>query len=115
MENMLRGTDVGTIFLDEQLRIREFTPQITGAFHILPQDVGRRIDNFNHSIRYDRLMEDIEEVIRTEIRREREVADSQGNVYLLRILPYRTKVRNRRRGSRGRCQLAPPRGSDLGV
>lgn len=92
MDNLLRGTDVGTIFLDSELRIREFTPQVTQSFHILPQDVGRQIGNFNHCIRYDRLIDDIQEVIKNESRVEREVTDSQGRAFLLRILPYRTKV-----------------------
>jgi two-component system CheB/CheR fusion protein len=55
--------------------------------------VGRRIDNFNHSIRYSNLVADIEEVIRSENRIERGVFDSQGNAYLLRILPYRAPSR----------------------
>lgn len=92
MDNLLRGTDVGTIFLDSELRIREFTPQVTQAFQILPQDIGRQIGNFTHCIRYDRLIEDIQEVIKNDSRIEREVSDSEGRAYLLRILPYRTKV-----------------------
>jgi two-component system CheB/CheR fusion protein len=109
MENLLRGTDVGTIFLDEQLRIREFTPQVTHAFHILPQDVGRRIDNFNHTIRYDSLIQDIEQVIRTEQRIEHEVLDAQGRAYLLRILPlsHESQSGRGRPDARG-CQLAAP-------
>jgi two-component system CheB/CheR fusion protein len=93
MDNLLRGTDVGTIFLDKELCIREFTPQITKAFHVLPQDIGRPISNFNHSIRYDRLLDDIQEVIQHESHIEREVVDANGRSYLLRILPYRTKTK----------------------
>jgi two-component system, chemotaxis family, CheB/CheR fusion protein len=40
MDNLLASTDVGTIFLDGQLRIRKFTPQVTDTFGLLPQDVG---------------------------------------------------------------------------
>ena len=46
MDNLLRSTEVGTIFLDSDLCIRKFTPQIAGQFRILPQDIGRRIDSF---------------------------------------------------------------------
>ena len=41
MDNLLSSTDVGTIFLDGQLRIRKFTPQIAETFNLLPHDVGR--------------------------------------------------------------------------
>src|SRR6185312_7434761 len=59
MDNLLRSTDVGTIFLDQNLCIRKFTPQIGRAFDLLPQDVGRRIDSFSHNIIHPGLLEDV--------------------------------------------------------
>ena len=50
MDNLLRSTEIGTIFLDRSLRIRKFTPQIFHAFQILPQDIGRSIDTFSHNL-----------------------------------------------------------------
>ena len=47
MDNLLESIDVGTVFLDRELCIRKFTPRIADVFHILPQDVGRRIDSFS--------------------------------------------------------------------
>jgi two-component system CheB/CheR fusion protein len=90
MDNLLRSTEIGTIFLDRQMCIRKFTPQIARAFDLLPQDVGRRIDSFSHNIRDERLMDDLEEVIATGKPVERDVQDRHGNWLLLRILPYRS-------------------------
>ncbi|GIW79000.1 MAG: hypothetical protein KatS3mg105_0807 [Gemmatales bacterium] len=88
MENLFRSTDVAAIFLDSELRIRKFTPQISKTFQILPQDVGRRIDSFSHSIEHPTMIDDIRNVLNQQQTIEKEVRDHQGNHYLLRILPY---------------------------
>jgi len=90
MDNLLRSTDIGTIFLDRQLCIRKFTPQIARAFDLLPQDIGRRIDSFSHSIQYTNLVEDLVTVLETDAPIEKEVQDRAGNWFFLRMLPYRS-------------------------
>jgi two-component system CheB/CheR fusion protein len=91
MDNLLASTDIGTIFLDEELCIRKFTPQIAAQFHLLPQDVGRPIDSFAHNILHPGLVDDLRRVVTTGERCEREVQDQQGRWQYLRILPYRMK------------------------
>ncbi len=91
MDNLLRSTDIGTIFLDRDFAIRKFTPKIAHAFQLLPQDVGRRIDSFAHNILHDRLLDDVRHVLETHEPIERDVQDRFGEWFLLRILPYRTK------------------------
>ncbi len=91
MDNLLESTDVGTIFLDRELRIRKFTPQIGQDFHLLPQDIGRSINSFAHNIVHPGLIDDLKSVVTSEYRIEREVRDRQGEWLYLRILPYQTK------------------------
>lgn len=91
IDNLLRSTDVGTIFLDRDLLIRKFTPKIAHAFQLLPQDIGRRIDSFAHNILHEGLLDDVRRVLETAEPTERDVQDRLGEWYLLRILPYRTK------------------------
>ena len=90
MDNLLASTEVGTVFLDSALRIRKFTPRVTEVFHILPQDVGRRIDSFTSSIDYAGLSQDVERVLNGETIPDRQVVNREGHWYLLRILPYRS-------------------------
>ncbi|MBX9679047.1 MAG: PAS domain-containing protein [Gemmataceae bacterium] len=90
MDNLLTSTEVHTIFLDAELRIRKFTAQMAPTFNLLPQDVGRRIECFSHSIDHGDLLEEIREVLRTGESRQRQVRDRNGGWFLLRILPYRT-------------------------
>ena len=90
MDNLLRSTEIGTLFLDRSLCIRKFTPQIGRVFNLLPQDIGRRIDNFSHTIRNIKLLEDVVEVLQGGGRVEKEVQNREGDWFLLRILPYRS-------------------------
>jgi len=43
MNNLLSGTGIGTIFVDHQLRILRFTPQVTQVINLIPTDVGRPV------------------------------------------------------------------------
>jgi two-component system CheB/CheR fusion protein len=72
--------------------IRKFTPRIGHAFQLLPQDIGRRIDSFAHNILHDGLIDDVRRVLETGESIERDVQDKQGEWFLLRVLPYRTKT-----------------------
>ncbi|MCC7420260.1 MAG: response regulator [Planctomycetaceae bacterium] len=93
MENLLESTDIGTIFLDRDLNIRKFTPQIGVTFHLLPQDIGRPITGVAHNIVDEPLLECLQKVFETGERIEKEVRDRQGNWLFMRVLPYRTKTR----------------------
>ena len=91
MDNLLASTEVGTIFLDGQLRIRKLTPQVTETFGLLPQDVGRPIDTFAHKMHHPGLAEDLTRVLARGEPIERDLGDVNGKTYFLRLLPYRAK------------------------
>ena len=91
MDNLLASTEIGTIFLDGQLRIRKFTPKITETFGLLPHDVGRSIETFAHKMRHPGLVEDLRRVLTSGEAVERDLTDPQGKAYFLRLLPYRAK------------------------
>lgn len=89
IDNLLLSTDVGTIFLDAELRIRKFTPKIAQAFNLLSQDLGRPLSAFTNTLNYPTIMSDVESVLRSEKRIERELCDDDGNWFFVRVLPYR--------------------------
>lgn len=91
LDNLLHNTEIGVVFLDRDLCIRKFTPKITKTFQLLPQDVGRRIDSFNHGIERPTLLDDVSDVLESGTSLETEVFDRSGQIYFLRILPYRSK------------------------
>ena len=91
MDNLLASTEIGTIFLDAELKIRKFTPQIAKAFSLVPHDVGRSIETFVHQMKHPELVEDLNRVLRTGQPAERELGEMDGKAFYSRILPYRTK------------------------
>ncbi len=46
LENLLRSTQIATIFLDDDCCIRSFTPAATKIYGLLPTDVGRPLARF---------------------------------------------------------------------
>jgi len=93
MDNLLRSTDIATIFLDHNLYIRKFTPQVARIFDLLPQDIGRRIDGFSHHILHATLMEDVMTVVRSGEAIEKQVQHRNGTWFYLRVLPYHSHGR----------------------
>src|SRR5678815_1279906 len=108
MAHLLEGTDVGTVFLDRDLRIRRFTSRIANVFRFQQHDIGRRIDDFSHNIERHQLMEEIENARRAGAIVEDEVRDRAGTPYFLRILPYR--VNHRTNGLALASELPPIEG-----
>lgn len=92
MDNLLISTDIGTVFLDTQFRIRRLTPALERSFHVLPQDVGRPIDHIASNLEHATLMEDLRQVLSSGEMIEREVRNRSGSWLLMRILPYRVET-----------------------
>lgn len=89
MDLLIASTEVHTLFLDRQLRIRRFTPLIAAVFHLVPSDIGRPIDGFNHALRDPAIYGEAQQVLATGAAFEQPVRDANDVWYLLRILPYR--------------------------
>ncbi len=89
LKNLLESTQIATVFLGDDLRIKSFTPAITDVFNLIERDIGRPITDITGHIDYD-LVPDVRRVQRTLDRVEREVKGAGGSAYIMRILPYRT-------------------------
>jgi two-component system CheB/CheR fusion protein len=91
MNNLLAGTGIGTIFVDFNLRILRFTPAAMRIINLILSDVGRPIGHIVSNLKgYDRLVGDVQEVLRTLIPKEIDVQTLESKNYTMHILPYRT-------------------------
>lgn len=90
LRNLTSATEIGTLFLDAELRIRMFTPPMAELFNITDIDVGRQITDFTHRLRYDGVDEDARRVLRDLSPAESEVQSRDGRWFMIRIRPYRT-------------------------
>src|SRR3569623_914380 len=90
LQNLIASTDIATIFVDRQLRIKRFTPQATRVFNIIESDLGRSLLVITHRLDYAGLTDDANQAFETLRPIEHEVAGNNGRWYLARVLPYRT-------------------------
>ncbi len=91
MNNLLAGTGIGTLFVDNQLRIARFTPAVTDVLNLIQSDVGRPVAHIvPNFVDYGQLIDDVQAVLDTLAPREAEVETNSGAWYLMRIRPYRT-------------------------
>ena len=92
VDNLLRSTSIGTLFLDEQLHVRRFTPSVTDLLSLMPRDVGRPIEHIALSLLGDSFVPDLRRVLELGTSVERAVVGRDGRRFLLRILPYLTEA-----------------------
>lgn len=90
MLNLLNSTQIATLFLDDTLKVRRFTPPATRIAKLIPGDVGRPITDIVSNLLYEDLASDVTQVIQTLVFRERQVQTRDGSWYIMRIHPYRT-------------------------
>lgn len=88
MNNLLESTEIGTIFLDDELKIRKFTPAIKAHFNLITADEGRPIDHFTDSMGKNNLITRCKRVLDTGKILEKHVITNNGYHYLRRISPY---------------------------
>ncbi|MEF2268310.1 chemotaxis protein methyltransferase cher2 [Janthinobacterium sp. HH104] len=90
MKNLLNSTDIATIFLDSELRIRRFTAPATQIYKLIQTDLRRPLSDIVNDLAYPNLEADALEVIRSLVFCERQVQTKNGRWYNVRIMPYRT-------------------------
>ncbi|MBV8613150.1 MAG: PAS domain-containing protein, partial [Acetobacteraceae bacterium] len=91
LKNLLESTQIATMFLDNELRVMNFTPAVVDVFHIVETDIGRPIAHIKARIGYDELQDDARRVLRTLGTVEREVENPATHArYMVRVLPYRS-------------------------
>jgi two-component system CheB/CheR fusion protein len=88
--SLLSSIDLAVVFLDSQFRIRRYTPTATDLFDLIPSDIGRPINNLARKFDDPALAADCQKVLDQLTPIEREVTSASSQLYLRRILPYRT-------------------------
>ncbi len=90
LNNLLVSTEVATLFLDTDCRIRWFTPAIKKVLRLIPSDVRRPISDLASRVTGSDLEPEAKKVLETLVSVETEVKSEQGHTYIRRVLPYRT-------------------------
>ena len=83
IDNLLRSTDIGVIFLDRELNIRKFTPAATRAINIKPNDVGRPLRDITNNLESQDLNAIFQEALFSQEPLEQEVTIAETQEQLL--------------------------------
>lgn len=90
VNNLLKSIDIGTVFLDSDLRVRKFTPAAQQYINLLEQDIGRSVTHFAHRFVDFDLIDAIQKVLVSLATAEYEVQNKSDRWLQVRIVPYRT-------------------------
>jgi two-component system CheB/CheR fusion protein len=90
LQNLLRSTQIATVFLDRDLRVQRFTPRAKDLFNIIESDRNRPLDHVTRRFDYDGLTDDARRVLDRLAPIEEEVQNDEGRYFLAQIRPYRT-------------------------
>lgn len=88
VNNLFVSTQIATIFLDRDLRIRKFTPAVQRYINVREGDVGRPIYHYTYNFSYDELREDVNAVLTTLQPIKREIQEK--GYATMKIIPYKT-------------------------
>ncbi|MAX38910.1 PAS domain S-box protein [Gimesia sp.] len=89
LENLLRSTQIATVFLDDELLIRSFTPAITEIYGLIQTDIGRPLERFVPLVEempplpHPRQLQQGKPV-------EHTVISDSGKIFIRRVLPYQS-------------------------
>ncbi len=84
--NLMDASDVPTLVLGPDLRIRRFTPSAMRLFRLIGGDVGRPVGDLAAA---DDLASDVSAVLDNLVPRQKELVVGDGRWYLRRVRPYR--------------------------
>lgn len=90
MRNLLNSTEIVTVFLDNELHVRRFTPGADKIFKLITGDVGRPLSDIVSNLLYPEMTEVAREVLRTLAFSEKQITSTDGRWFSVRIMPYRT-------------------------
>jgi len=89
--NLLGNVTLPVVIVDQDLRIRRFTPPAQKLLNLLPGDVGRRLSEIRPNLNEDDLGKFAREAIENVVSTEKELQENDSGVwYQMRVRPYKT-------------------------
>lgn len=88
LQNLMAATNIATIFLDRELRVKRYTPSAVTLFSLISTDVGRPLFDLRHRLEFDTVISDAEAVLQSSRSIEREMRGANGRWYLASVIPY---------------------------
>ena len=91
MANLLNSTEIATVFLSGDMKLRRYTTSATKLFKFIPGDLGRPLSDIATDLDYPQLGADALDVLRTLMFKEAQASTHDGRWFRVRTMPYRTQ------------------------
>ncbi|MFN8393015.1 MAG: CheR family methyltransferase [Bdellovibrionota bacterium] len=88
LENLLASTQIATLFLEADGRIRRLTPAITEIYNLQPTDIGRELTDFTHRAVDMPPLPNMGDLLRAPTAFDEEIRLNDGRWFLRRVRPY---------------------------
>jgi len=88
LENYFRNTIIPQLFVDGELKLQKFTPPAMKQFSLSASDVGRPINDIKDNFRFPSIVDNIEQVIKSNEILEKEIQTTDLRWYQMNIIPY---------------------------
>jgi two-component system CheB/CheR fusion protein len=88
MSNFFNSTNIATVFLDEKLNIRKFTPAANRDINLEEKLIGLPISDLMHHLKYEYMAADARKVLLTGLPIESQVQHINGEWYAIKIQSY---------------------------
>lgn len=88
LDNLMAATHIATLFVDDNLEIRKYTPEAKRVFRLVKNDIGRPFTHISHALQVDPYSI-AEKVLSSGESWQDEVRTTEGDWFFMRVLPYR--------------------------
>ncbi len=88
LENYFRNTIIPQLFVDGELKLQKFTPPAMKQFRLLASDIGKPIADIKDNFRFPSIIDNIEQVIKSNEILEKEIQTTDFRWYQMNIIPY---------------------------
>ncbi|QGQ98627.1 hypothetical protein EHS13_28975 [Paenibacillus psychroresistens] len=88
ISNFFHSTNIATVFLDEKLNIRKFTPAAVKEINLKESQIGQPIGDLLHNLKYEQLADDAIKVLLTGEPIEIEAQSLNDEWFAIKVLPY---------------------------
>ena len=98
LENYFRNTIIPQLFVDGDLKLQKFTPPAMKQFSLSASDVGKSIIDIKDNFRFPSIIENIQQVVKSNEIFEKEIQTTDMRWYQMNIIPYIKKRDNKTDG-----------------
>lgn len=90
MNNLLTSTNIAAVFLDQELKLKLFTPEAANMFDLKNEDLSRPADKLTERFKYEGYADDLRRTLYENKTVVKEFEMPDGGWYAVKMIPYYT-------------------------